>query len=35
MLTVTAVLTDTIKILSVQEREHLHVPIKGECVLYA
>jgi hypothetical protein len=35
MLTMTAVLIDTIKILSVQERKHLDIPIKGECVLHA
>lgn len=34
MLTMTAVLTDAIKLLPQQERKHLNMPIKGECVLH-
>jgi len=34
MLTMTAALTDTIKILHTQERKHRDIPIKGEYVLY-
>jgi hypothetical protein len=34
MIIMTAVLTDTIKILPAQERKHLNIPIKGERVLH-
>jgi hypothetical protein len=34
MLTIFAVLIDTLKTLPVQERKHLDIPITEECVLH-